>query len=49
MEKLRPQIFLVILMLGGLGGLALLDEQTAIATGCVTLMGALGMKILEKD
>jgi len=36
-------------MLGGLGVLALLDEQTAITTGCVTLMGALGMKILEKD
>lgn len=49
MEKLRPQIFLVILMLSGLGGLALLDGQIAITTGCVTLMGALGMKILEKD
>jgi len=49
MEKLRPQILLVILILGILAGVSLLYEQTAITTGCVTLMGALGMKILEKE
>ena len=46
---MRPQIFLVILILGGLGSLALLEGITEITIGCVTLMGALGMKILEKD
>ena len=49
MEKLRPQIFLVMVILGGLGGMSLLEGNIEITTGCITLMGALGMKILEKD
>ena len=46
---LRPQIFLVLIVLGGLGAFSLHESMTEITTGCVTLMGALGMKILEKD
>tara|TARA_R110002020_G_scaffold151038_2_gene327983 strand:+ start:355 stop:504 length:150 start_codon:yes stop_codon:yes gene_type:complete len=49
MEKVRPQILVVMLILGGLGGMSLLEGMTEITTGCVTLMGALGMKVLEKD
>ena len=49
MEKVRPQILVVMLILGGLGGMSLLEGKTEITTGCVTLMGALGMKVLEKD
>lgn len=45
----RPQIFLVLCILGGLGALSLREGLTEITTGCVTLMGALGMKLLEKD
>ena len=46
---LRPQILIVLLVLGGLGAFSLHESMTEITIGCVTLMGALGMKILEKD
>jgi len=46
---LRPQIFLVLVVLGALGAFSLHEGLTEITTGCVTLMGALGMKILEKE
>ena len=46
---LRPQVFLVLSILGGLGAFSLHEGMTEITTGCVTLMGALGMKILEKE
>ena len=46
---LRPQILIVLLVLGGLGAFSLHECMTEITTGCVTLLGALGMKILEKD
>ncbi len=46
---LRPQILLVLVVLGILGAFSLHEGMTEITTGCVTLMGALGMKILEKD
>jgi hypothetical protein len=46
---LRPQIFLVLGILGSLGAYSLYESMTEITTGCVTLMGALGMKILEKE
>ena len=46
---LRPQILIVLIVRGGLGAFSLQEGMTEITTGCVTLMGALGMKILEKD
>ena len=46
---LRPQILLVLVVLGILGAFSLHEGMTEITTGCDTLMGALGMKILEKD
>ena len=46
---LRPQILIVLLVLGGLGAFSLHESMTEITIGCVTLMGALGMKILETD
>ena len=46
---LRPQILIVLIVLGGLGAFSLHEGMTEITTGCVTLMGALGMKILEND
>ena len=47
--NLRPQIFLVLCILGGLGAYSLYEGINEITIGCVTLMGALGMKILEKE
>ena len=46
---LRPQIFLVLCILGGLGVYSLHQGINEITIGGVTLMGALGMKILEKE
>ena len=46
---LRPQILIVLIVVGSLGAFSLHEGMTEITTGCVTLMGALGMKILEKD
>jgi len=47
--KLRPQIFISILILGFLASLAIFMGMVEIATGCVTLLGALGMKILDSE
>ena len=47
--NLRPQIFLVLCILGTLGAYSLHQGINEITIGCVTLMGALGMKILEKE
>ena len=45
----RPQILLSILILGLVSIYSLQLGQMAITTGCITLLGALGMKILESD
>ena len=47
--KLRPQIFISIIILGFIASLAIFMDMVEIATGCVTLIGALGMKILDTD
>tara|TARA_R110000824_G_scaffold59762_2_gene160190 strand:- start:7060 stop:7227 length:168 start_codon:yes stop_codon:yes gene_type:complete len=49
LDKFRPQIFVVMVLLGVLAFVSLLQHSIEITTGCITLMGALGMKILEKD
>ena len=47
--KLRPQIFLSIIVLGVLSTLGVLYEYNEIATGCVGGIIALGMKVLENE
>ena len=47
--KLRPQIFLAILVLGALAALGGLNEFPEIATGTIGGIIALGMKVLENE
>ena len=47
--KVRPQIFLAILVLGGLSGVGVWQGMPEIATGCVGGIIALGMKVLEQE
>ena len=47
MGKLRPQIFLAIIVLGILSAVGVWQGYTEIATGCTGGIIALGMKVLE--
>ena len=47
--KLRPQIFLAILVLGLLAGVGAMNELPEIATGTIGGIIALGMKVLEDE
>ena len=47
--KLRPQIFLAILVLGLLAGFGAINGYPEIATGTIGGIIALGMKVLEND
>ena len=47
--KLRPQIFLAIIVLGVLSSIGVIYEYNEIATGCVGWIIALGMKVLESE
>ena len=47
--KLRPQIYLSIIVLGVLSGLGIWAGFNEIATGCVGGIIALGMKVLENE
>lgn len=49
MGKLRPQIFLAIIVLGALSGVGVWQGFTEIATGCTGGIIALGMKVLESE
>ena len=49
MGKIRPQIFMALLMLGLITGYAINAAMVEIATGTVGGMVALGMKVLEND
>ena len=49
LKSFRPQILVSILLLGLIALLSLELEHIEITTGCITLLGALGMKILESD
>ncbi len=49
MGKLRPQIFLAIIVLGALSGIGVYYGFTEIATGCTGGIIALGMKVLESE
>ena len=48
-HKIRPQVFISILILGILAWIAIDEDMVEIATGCVTLIGALSMKIIDSD
>ena len=47
--KLRPQIFLAIIVLGILSGIGLFYGMNEIATGCTGGIIALGMKLMENE
>ena len=49
MAKLRPQIFMAIIVLGILSGVGLYYGMNEIATGCTGGISALGMKVLESE
>ena len=47
--KLRPQLFLAIIVLGLLSGIGVWQGMNEIATGCTGGIIALGMKVLESE
>ena len=47
--KLRPQIFLAIIVLGLLSGIGALKEMPELATATIGGIIALGMKVLENE
>ena len=47
--KLRPQIFLAIIVLGVLSAVGVWQGYTEIATGCTGGIIALGMKVHEAE
>ena len=49
MGKVRPQIFLAILVLGVMSAIGVWAGYTEIATGCTGGIIALGMKVLEAE
>ncbi len=48
-HRLRPQILIAMVILGGISFYSIHNQMTDIATGCITLLGALSMKILESE
>ena len=48
-KRLRPQVLVSLMFLGGLAALAIIQGMVEIATGCVTLIGALSMKIIDSE
>jgi len=49
MKRFRPQVLVSIVFLGGLAAFAVQQNMVEIATGCVTLLGALSMKIIDSE
>ena len=47
--RIRPQIFLALLLLGLITGYAIFASMVEVATGTIAGMTALGMKVLEGD
>jgi hypothetical protein len=47
--KVRPQIFLAVLVLGILAWVGILYEMPEVATGTIGGIIALGMKVLEAE
>ena len=49
MGKIRPQIAVVMVLLGGLAYVGIDAGFNEIASGCLAGLTALGMKILEQE
>ena len=49
LQRIRPQIFLAILVLGGLAALGLYYGVTEVSTATIGGIIALGMKVLEQE
>jgi len=49
MARVRPQIFIALVMFGAITGYAIYSDMIEIATGTVGGMVALSMKVLEGD
>ena len=49
MARIRPQIFIALVMFGAITGYAIYSDMIEIATGTVGGMVALSMKVLEND
>jgi len=49
MKRLRPQVLVSIIFLGGVAAFAVHQSMVEIATGCITLLGALTMKIIDSE
>ena len=47
--KLRPQIFLAIIVLGVLSSIGVIYEYNEIATGCVGVIIGFGFKVVESE
>ena len=47
--RIRPQIFVALLMFGSITGYAIYSDMIEIATGTIGGMVALSMKVLEGD
>jgi hypothetical protein len=48
-KRLRPQVLVSLIFLGGLAALAITEGMVEIATACVTLIGVLSMKIIDSE
>jgi len=48
-SKVRPQIFIAIIVLGSLSIFGILNDAVEIAAGCSSGIIALGMKVLESE
>lgn len=47
--KVRPQIFLALLLLGGIAFMAIHEGSTEIAVGCIAGVIALSKDVLQSD
>ena len=49
MKRFRPQVLVSIMFLGGIAIFSIHSSMVEIATGCITLIGALSMKIIDSE
>lgn len=48
-RRVRPQVLVSIVFLGSIAVFSIYSSMVEIATGCITLIGALSMKIIESE
>jgi len=48
-SKIRPQIFLSIVVLGIVSVISMRQDMVEVTTASIALIGALGMKVLESE